>query len=58
MSSTAALLNDASADAALQCEEELVNLGDNLRKYHEDTTREIAQYERIYHKRMTRDEIY
>ena len=50
---TAKLLNDATADTALSCEEELINLAENLRKYHEDTTRDAAQYEQAFQKRMS-----
>lgn len=50
---TANLLNDATADTALSCEEELINLAENLRKYHEDTTRDAAQYEQAFQKRMS-----
>ena len=50
---TAKLLNDATDDTALSCEEELINLAENLRKYHEDTTRDAAQYEQAFQKRMS-----
>jgi hypothetical protein len=50
---TAKLLNDATADTALSCEEELINLAENLRKYNEETTRDAAQYEQGYQKRIS-----
>jgi hypothetical protein len=50
---TAKLLNDATADTALRCEEELINLAENLRKYNEETTRDAAQYEQGYQKRIS-----
>jgi hypothetical protein len=50
---TAKLLNDATADTALHCEEELINLAENLRKYNEETTRDAAQYEQVYQKKMS-----
>jgi len=50
---TANLLNDATADTALSCEEELINLAENLRKYNEETTRDAAQYEQGYQKRIS-----
>jgi hypothetical protein len=49
---TANLLNDATADTALRCEDELINLADNLRKYNEETTRDAALYEQSYQKRL------
>jgi hypothetical protein len=52
-SPTAKLLDDATADIALRCEEELINLAENLRKYNEETTRDAAQYEQAYQKRIT-----
>ena len=50
---TANLLNDATADTALSCEQELINLAENLRKYNEETTRDAAQYEQGYQKRIS-----
>ena len=47
---TANLLNDATADTALRCEEGLIGLAENLRKYNEETTRDAAQYEQGYQK--------
>ncbi len=52
-SATAKLLDDGSADVALQCEESLIQLAENLRKYHEDATTDAAVYEQAYHKRMS-----
>jgi len=45
---TADLLNDATADTALRCEEALINLAENLRMYNEEATRDAAQYEQTY----------
>ena len=45
---TADLLNDATADTALRCEEALINLAENLRRYNEEATRDAAQYEQTY----------
>ena len=50
---TAKLLNDATADTALRCEEALINLAENLRKYNEEATRDAAQYEQAYQQRIS-----
>ena len=49
---TADLLNDATADTALRCEEALINLAENLRMYNEEATRDAAQYEQTYQIRI------
>jgi hypothetical protein len=47
------LVNDASTDLALKCEQELINRADSLRKYHEGTTRDAAYYEQLYQEKLT-----
>jgi hypothetical protein len=51
--STAKLMEEANAEIALHCEEELINLAEGLRKYHEQTTRDAAQHERGYQTTMS-----
>jgi hypothetical protein len=49
---TTSLMNNSAADTALHCEEELIGLAENLRKYHEQTTRDAAMYEQQYQKNL------
>jgi hypothetical protein len=51
--SSANFVNDASADTALRCEEELIGRAESLRKYHEGATRDAAYYEQLYQKKLT-----
>ena len=48
----ASLMNNSAVDTALRCEEELIGLAENLRKYHEQTTRDAAMYEQQYQKNL------
>ena len=45
-------MNNSAVDTALRCEEELIGLAENLRKYHEQTTRDAAMYEQQYQKNL------
>ena len=49
---SANIVNTGSDDAALTCEEELIKLAENLRRYHEDSTRNAAMYEQLYQAKM------
>jgi hypothetical protein len=49
---TAQNLDESIADVALRCEKELIQLGENLRQYNEDVTREVAAHERSYQTTM------
>ena len=48
----ASLMNATATDTALRCEQELIGLAENLRKYHEQTTRDAAMYEQGYQKNL------
>jgi hypothetical protein len=50
---SANLVNDASTHLALECEQEFIKRAENLRKYHEATTRDAAYYEQLYQKKLT-----
>ena len=50
---SANLVNDASADLGLQCEQELIKRAESLRKFHESATRDAAYYEQLYQKKLT-----
>jgi hypothetical protein len=52
-SQTAQLLDDAAVEMAVQCEEELIGLSENLAKYTERVTTDAARYEQAYQKRMS-----
>jgi hypothetical protein len=47
------LVSNASANLALECEEELIKLAEKLRKFHEEKTRDAAYSEQNYQKVMT-----
>lgn len=50
---TAQLLDDATVELAVHCEEELIGLTESLAKYTERTTTDAAQYEQAYQKKMS-----
>jgi len=52
-SQTAQLLDDATVEMALQCEEQLIGLSEDLAKYTADATRYAAQHEWLYQKKMS-----
>ncbi len=52
-SQTAQLLDDATVEMAVHCEEELIGLSESLAKYTERATTDAAQYEQAYQKKMS-----
>src|SRR2546426_6903461 len=52
-SQTAQLLDDATVEMALQCEEQLIGLSEDLAKYTAEATRYAAQHEWLYQKKMS-----
>lgn len=52
-SQTAQLLDDATAEIALQCEEELIGSSEELARYTAEATRYAAQHEWLYQKKMS-----
>jgi hypothetical protein len=52
-SQTAQLLDDASVELAVHCEEDLIGLSEKLAQYTTEATRHAAQYEWSYQKKMT-----
>ena len=52
-SQTAQMLDDATVEMAVSCEEDLIGLSENLAKYTAEATRDAAQYERSYQAKMS-----
>ncbi|MBI2680143.1 MAG: hypothetical protein HYX25_03935 [Candidatus Solibacter usitatus] len=52
-SQTAQLLDDASVQAAVSCEERLIQASESLAKYSADVTSDAAHYERSYQSKMS-----
>ena len=50
---TAQILDDATVEMAVSCEEDLIGLSENLAKYTAEATRHAAQYERSYQAKMS-----
>ena len=52
-SQTAQLMDNATVEMALQCEEQLIGLSEDLSKYAAEATRYAAQHEWLYQKKMS-----
>jgi hypothetical protein len=52
-SQTAQVLDDATVEMAVDCEEQLIGLSEDLAKYTAEATRDASQHEWAYQKKMS-----